>query len=111
LVIRSFVLVLLFANVSAFWIPDVQYVILKVALNGHPEAAAKFAPCLAPFCAVAMTQAGTPQAVAMKISGHKTASMFQRYNIVATDDMRAALERTEQYRVEAAEKQKVVAMR
>jgi hypothetical protein len=58
-----------------------------------------------------MTQAGTPQAVAMKISGHKTASMFQRYNIVATDDMRAALERTERYRVETAEKQKIVAMR
>jgi hypothetical protein len=58
-----------------------------------------------------MTQAGTPQAVAMKISGHKTASMFQRYNIVATDDLRAALERTEQYRADAAAKQKVVAMR
>ena len=48
--------------------------------------------------------------MAMKISGHKMASMFQRYNIVATHDLRAALERTEQYRAEAA-KQKVVAMR
>jgi hypothetical protein len=36
--------------------------------------------------------------------------MFQRYNIVATEDLRTALERTEQYRVTVA-KQKVVAMR
>jgi integrase len=57
-----------------------------------------------------MTQAGTPQAVAMKISGHKTASMFQRYNIVATEDLREALERTERYRAIATEA-KIVAMR
>jgi integrase len=57
-----------------------------------------------------MTQAGVPQAVAMKVSGHKTPSMFQRYNIVATDDLRTALERTEQYRATAA-KEKIVAIR
>lgn len=56
-----------------------------------------------------MTQAGVPQAVAMKISGHKTAGMFQRYNIVATDDLRTALAITEQYR--SAAKQKVVVMK
>jgi hypothetical protein len=56
-----------------------------------------------------MTQVGVPQAVAMKISGHKTASMFTRYNIVCTDDLRTALEKTEQYRATA--KQKVVSMR
>jgi integrase len=57
-----------------------------------------------------MTQAGVPQAVAMKVSGHKTSSMFERYNIVATDDLRTALERTEQYRATAA-KEKIVAIR
>lgn len=54
-----------------------------------------------------MIQAGVPQAVAMKVSGHKTDAMFRRYNIVATDDLRVALERTEKYREHAA-KQKVV---
>jgi integrase len=57
-----------------------------------------------------MTMAGIPQAVAMKVSGHKTASMFQRYNIIATDDLRTALERTEQYRATVA-KEKIVAIR
>jgi integrase len=56
-----------------------------------------------------LTQAGVPQAVAMRITGHKTPSMFQRYNIVVADDLRTALERTEHYRITAA-KQKVIAI-
>jgi integrase len=40
-----------------------------------------------------MIRAGVPQAVAMKITGHKTDSMFRRYNIVTTDDKREALKK------------------
>lgn len=59
-----------------------------------------------------MVQAGVSPQVAKKISGHKTDSMFQRYSIIVTDDVRAALEQTEAYRkVQAAAKPKVAAMR
>jgi integrase len=56
-----------------------------------------------------MVQAGVPQATAQRISGHKSSSMFQRYAIICTDDLRTALEKTEAYR-ETAAKQKVVAI-
>jgi integrase len=41
-----------------------------------------------------MVRAGVPQAVAMTISGHKTASMFQRYNVTSGPDQVDALKRT-----------------
>jgi integrase len=53
-----------------------------------------------------MVQAGIPQQIAKKISGHKTDSMFQRYAIVVEADLREALEKTAQY--SEAANQKVV---
>jgi hypothetical protein len=44
-----------------------------------------------------MIRAGVPQAVAMAISGHKTSSMFQRYNITSEDDLRQAAQRVQLY--------------
>jgi integrase len=42
-----------------------------------------------------LVSAGVDQSVAMRVTGHKTVSVFQRYRIVAEDDVRAALNRME----------------
>lgn len=44
-----------------------------------------------------MIRAGVPENVAMEVSGHKTASMLWRYNIVDTRDIKEAGRRTERY--------------
>jgi integrase len=40
-----------------------------------------------------LVAAGVDQSVAMRVTGHQTVSVFQRYRIVSDDDVRAALER------------------
>jgi len=55
-----------------------------------------------------LIRAGVGQAFAMTISGHKTVSVFQRYNITDEDDKRAALSAAAKYRAE--QKKTVVAV-
>ena len=47
-----------------------------------------------------MERAGIPRHVAMVISGHRTESVYRRYDIVVHEDLKAAAKRLGQYHTE-----------
>jgi len=49
-------------------------------------------------CARNLTLAGVDRRTAMKITGHKTEHIFERYNIKVNDDVKAALIRVGQFK-------------
>jgi integrase len=58
-----------------------------------------------------LSRAGVPEVVAMKITGHKTNSMYRRYRIVDENELREAQERLQGHLAEQPRSQTVVRLR
>jgi integrase len=58
-----------------------------------------------------LEMAGVSRSVAMRITGHKTESVYRRYAIVDRAAIEEGMEKIHQFRQEQAEKRKVVPMR
>jgi hypothetical protein len=48
-----------------------------------------------------LVRAGVPERVAMTLTGHRTRSVFERYNIVSPGDLREAARRLDQFAASA----------
>ena len=52
-------------------------------------------------------RAGVKESVAMRLSGHRTRSVFDRYNIVSSDDLVEANEKLQAFLAEAVKESKI----